>query len=81
VSVFHPPHRRTSQRESVAARVRFFEKDALLLSKHPTRYRELFFYESQWRQFPQFARNFYRGIAKYRTPIPDYAAHALKKAT
>jgi GT2 family glycosyltransferase len=77
VSVYHPPHRRTNQRESVAARVRFFEKDALLLRKHPSKYRELFFLESQWLQFPQFARNFYSGIARYRTPVPDYAAHAL----
>ena len=79
VSVYHPPHLRTNQRESVAARVRFFEKDALLLRKYPSRYRELFFFECQWQQFPEFARNFYRGIAKHRAAIPEYAALVLRR--
>ena len=42
VKVYHPPHRRDVVRESHEERGRFFEKDALLLKKHPGKYLELF---------------------------------------
>lgn len=46
VKVFHPALPRSEERESAMTRARFFEKDALLYQKHPTRYRELFLYRT-----------------------------------
>jgi glycosyltransferase involved in cell wall biosynthesis len=69
-SVFHPPHPRTSARESIAERSRFFEKDALLLRKHPKRYLALLKAEAQWNHNPLFWEELARGAAKYGVELP-----------
>jgi glycosyltransferase involved in cell wall biosynthesis len=75
VRVFHPPHRRDIVRESLAERNRFFEKDALLLEKHPVRYRTLFLGEGHYRHTKGFWENFLRGAKKYRVELePFYRA-------
>lgn len=68
--VFHPPHRRTEERESLEARSRFFEKDALLLRKHPDRYPELLRREVQWTHNPHFRDHLLRGAARYGVTVP-----------
>ena len=45
--LYHPPHKRSVERESLPERSRFFVQDARLLAKHPERYEELFFREAQ----------------------------------
>jgi glycosyltransferase involved in cell wall biosynthesis len=69
--VYHPPHRRNIARESQAARDRFFEKDILLLKKHPARYRKLFHMEAHWCNTDGFWSNFLRGAQKYGFPVPE----------
>ena len=65
VAIFHPPHPRGIERESVVERSRFFEKDALLLKKHPQKYKTLFMSERHWERTPGFWENFLRGAKKY----------------
>ncbi len=72
VSVFHPPHLRTIERESHAERNKYFEKDALLLQKHPRKYMELFLAERHWERTPGFWDNFMRGASKYGIDPDDY---------
>ena len=72
VRVFHPPHRRDIVRESLAERNRFFEKDALLLEKHPGRYRTLFLREGHYRHTKGFWENFLRGTEKYRIQLEAF---------
>jgi len=72
VQVYHPPHKRDTERESLAERNKFFEKDALLLKKHPDRYRDLFISESQWEKGKGFRDNFLRGIDKYNVKLPEF---------
>jgi GT2 family glycosyltransferase len=72
VVVFHPPHKRNIKRESNAERDRFFEKDALLLRKHPEKYRELFLREDHWMHTPGFWSNFFEGAKKYGVEIPGF---------
>lgn len=72
VEVFHPPHKRQIQRESQAERCRFFEKDVLLLKKHPQKYMELFLLENHWRNTPGFWENFIEGAKKYGIDISRY---------
>lgn len=74
VEVYHPAHRRDLARESHAQRNRFFEKDALLLKKHPERYKTLFFAESHYRVTPDFWEHFERGATKYQVGVPDWLA-------
>jgi glycosyltransferase involved in cell wall biosynthesis/GT2 family glycosyltransferase len=69
-AVFHPPHPRSVERESLEARSRFFEKDALLLRKHPARYVDLFLREAQWVSNPHFWPNFLRGMRSYGVELP-----------
>jgi len=69
VCVFHPPHLRNVKRESLGERNKFFEKDALLLSKHPDKYMELFLKEGHWAKTDGFWENFERGAIKYRVNI------------
>jgi GT2 family glycosyltransferase len=68
--VFHPPHPRSEERESLAERSRFFEKDALLLRKHPKRYPALLRSEAQWTHNPFFRENLLRGASRYGVAIP-----------
>jgi glycosyltransferase involved in cell wall biosynthesis/GT2 family glycosyltransferase len=69
--VFHPPHARSIERESIAERSRFFEKDALLYRKHPDRYLQLFWRECQWRHNPFFWTYLRRGAEKYGVELPE----------
>lgn len=71
VRVFHPAQPRSLARESAAARARFFEKDALLLAKHPRRYRQLFEMEGHWRRTPGFWENFERGARMHSVDIGE----------
>jgi glycosyltransferase involved in cell wall biosynthesis len=70
--VYHPPQPRALEREAVASRLRFFEKDALLLKKHPERYRALFLREAHYERTPGFGDHLMRGAAKYRVAIDDF---------
>ncbi len=71
--VFHPPHPRKVERESLEARSRFFEKDALLYRKHPERYLALMAAERQWTHNPFFYENFKRGAELYGVSLPPEA--------
>lgn len=72
VEVYHPAHRRDIERESQAERNRFFEKDALLLSKHPERYRELFLAEAHFQRTAGFWEHLARGAKKYGVRLPAW---------
>jgi glycosyltransferase involved in cell wall biosynthesis len=72
VRVFHPAQPRALVRESLEARARFFQKDALLLAKHPVRYRRLFESEGHWRATPGFWENFELGARLHSVDISDY---------
>jgi glycosyltransferase involved in cell wall biosynthesis/GT2 family glycosyltransferase len=69
--VFHPPHPRALERESLAERSRFFEKDALLYRKHPSQYLQLFWRECQWQHNPFFWTYLRRGAEKYDVELPE----------
>jgi glycosyltransferase involved in cell wall biosynthesis len=72
VRVFHPAHARTVEREALSQRVRFFEKDALLLKKHPDRYRTLFLKEGHYLHTKGFHEHFRRGAAKYGVKVDEF---------
>jgi glycosyltransferase involved in cell wall biosynthesis/SAM-dependent methyltransferase len=72
VEVYHPAHRRDTARESQEERNRFFEKDALLLKRHPERYRELFHAEGHYLLTAGFWPNFVRGLEKYNIEEPEW---------
>jgi glycosyltransferase involved in cell wall biosynthesis len=69
--VYHPPQPRATERESLGARSRFFERDALLLRKHPVKYAELMRREAQWASNPYFWTYFQNGLKRYGVRIPD----------
>lgn len=75
--VYHPPQPRALDRESLAERSRFFEKDALLLRKHPVKYCELFEREGQWRHNPLFWEHFLRGVRIWDVELPPTIAAML----
>jgi GT2 family glycosyltransferase len=77
VRVFHPPHARSVDREGHSARVRFFEKDALLLKKHPDLYKSLFLKEGHYRNTAGFSEHFRRGSVKYGVAIDEFYAALL----
>lgn len=79
VLVYHPPHLRDHQRETSAERVRFFEKDALLLAKHPKRYRTLFLNEAHYRHTKGFREHFLRGAEKYGVAVDEFYLNLLKE--
>ena len=58
------------ERESIGARSRFFERDALLLRKHPKRYAELMRREAQENK-SVFLTYFVNGIKFTGSEIPD----------
>lgn len=72
VCVIHPAHPRSVERESLTVRNTFFEKDALLLQKHPSKYMRLFFCEDHWKKTDGFWENFFLGIKKYQVNIKDH---------
>ena len=79
VKVFHPAQPRSVERETAETRARFFEKDALLLAKHPERYRQLFHCEGHWERTPGFWENFKRGAAIYQVNIDDYLGFEARR--
>jgi glycosyltransferase involved in cell wall biosynthesis len=74
VCVFHPPHPRSLEREAAAARVRFFEKDALLFKKHPERYKTLFLREGHYANTDGFWEHFDRGAQKYGVNVDAFVS-------
>ena len=64
--------RAASSEEAHSARVRFFEKDALLLKKHPERVQALFPREGTYRHTAGFREHFLRGSASTDVPIDDF---------
>ncbi len=72
VSIFHPAQSRKNERESATTRARFFEKDPLLLAKHPKMYEVLFQKECHWKNTLGFWDNFERGAIKYNVDISSY---------
>lgn len=72
VQVFHPAQPRSLERESQTSRAKFFEKDALLLKKHPTKYRELFLIEAHYAITDGFWEHFQRGMNLYGLSTPDW---------
>ncbi len=79
VEVFHPPHKRAIERESVGERNKFFEKDALLLKKHPEKYKELFLKEGHWKNTEGFWGNFLKGLQKYGVELPEFYKDLYKQ--
>jgi glycosyltransferase involved in cell wall biosynthesis len=79
VEVFHPAQRRDVQRESQAERNRFFEKDVLLLKKHPEKYRQLFFMEGHYRKTDGFWANLRRGLELYGGSMPEWMVSSLPR--
>jgi glycosyltransferase involved in cell wall biosynthesis len=72
VCVYHPPQRRAIAREGHIARARLFEKDALLMKKHPERYRTLFLREAHYAYTPGFFEHLLRGADKYGVEIDEF---------
>jgi glycosyltransferase involved in cell wall biosynthesis/GT2 family glycosyltransferase len=72
VRVYHPPHPRSVDREGRNERSRFFEKDPLLLRKHPERYRALFLKEGHYRRTEGFCEHFARGARKYGVNVDEF---------
>jgi glycosyltransferase involved in cell wall biosynthesis/GT2 family glycosyltransferase len=72
VRVYHPPQPRAIEREALGSRARFFENDALLLKKHPERYRTLFLRERHFAHTPGFFDHLQRGAARYGVQIDDF---------
>ncbi|MBL0702129.1 MAG: glycosyltransferase [Desulfosarcina sp.] len=78
VVVLHPSHRRDLKRESKGERNKFFIKDALLLKKHPKKYKELFFKEGHYND-TNFRRYFRQGIFDYNVKIPDWCSECFRQ--
>jgi glycosyltransferase involved in cell wall biosynthesis len=69
--VFHPAQPRSLERESLSHRASFFEKDALLLRKHPDKYRELMRREAHCVSNPLFWPHFLAGTERYQVDLPE----------
>jgi glycosyltransferase involved in cell wall biosynthesis/GT2 family glycosyltransferase len=69
--VYHPPQPRAIERESLESRSRFFQRDALLLRKHPVKYVELMRREAQWIHNPYFWAHFVEGLKLYQVEATD----------
>jgi GT2 family glycosyltransferase len=72
VVVYHPAQLRDNYRESLEARVKFFEKDALLYRKHPGKYRVLFEAEEHYLHTTGFLSALETGFRKIQQPVPDW---------
>ncbi len=70
VRVYHPAIYCT--KEEFAYRETNFEKDVLLLDRHPDKYLELFLREGHYLKRRGFYENFLRGSEKYGIKIDDY---------
>lgn len=71
VRVNHPPQPRSLPRESLEARSRLFERDALLLRKHPDKYPLLMRREAQWTHNPSFWNHLLVGLVRYGVSAPS----------
>jgi glycosyltransferase involved in cell wall biosynthesis len=71
VRVNHPPQPRALPRESIESRSRLFERDALLLRKHPDKYPLLMRREAQWMHNPAFWRHLLEGLRRYEVSVPE----------
>jgi glycosyltransferase involved in cell wall biosynthesis len=71
VRVNHPPQPRALPRESLEARSRLFERDALLLHKHPDKYPLLMRRESQWTHNSAFWSHLVAGLKRYGVVAPQ----------
>lgn len=78
--IYHPPWSRTIPRESDQARNQMFEIDALLMQKHPERYRTCFLREGHWRKGAAFWEPFLRGVQRLGVALPDYIQAARREA-
>jgi glycosyltransferase involved in cell wall biosynthesis len=73
--VYHPPQPRAVERESSAARDRFFVKDALLYRKHPDRFVELVRREGHIYSNENYLGYLLEGLKRYRVePRQDLLA-------
>jgi glycosyltransferase involved in cell wall biosynthesis len=77
--VYHPPHPRSLDRESLAMRSSFFTNDARLLRKHPDRYVELFVAEKQWLSNPHFWTHFLDGVRRENVKLPEPILEVLRR--
>lgn len=77
VRVFHPAQPRNIERESLAARTKFFKNDAKLYIKHPEKYRELFLRECQFLNNPAFIPTVIEGFHDLGRgdAIPEWVLH------
>lgn len=80
VKVFHPAHLRSNERESTAARDKFFQKDALLYRKHPEKYRKLFMLECHYLTSPGFPENVLLGFRSSDIQPPEWMLTLLNEA-
>lgn len=78
VAVFHPAQKREIERESHAARVQFFKKDALLCEKHPERYRILCDFERHFERTPGFAEHVLSGFEELGKKPPAWLVKKLQ---
>lgn len=77
VKVFHPAQPRSKERESAAERVKFFQKDALLYSKHPEKYRQLFMAEGHFQHTMGFRENLLAGFEANGIELPCWLSAIL----
>lgn len=68
--VYHPPHPRSIERESLAARSSFFVNDVRLWRKHPQRFLDLFRAEQQWRDNPYYWTYLQDGFRREGLDLP-----------
>ncbi|MGV6871072.1 glycosyltransferase [Pseudochelatococcus sp. B33] len=77
--VYHPPHSREIERESIGVRSTFFLNDAILLRKHPERYAELLLREVQWLHNPHFWDQFLKGIELHGVELPHQIREIMRE--
>lgn len=77
VVVFHPAQPCNKERESAVERVKFFQKDALLLCKHPEKYQSLFMAERHFERTPGFRENLVMGFENASAEMPGWMSSML----
>jgi glycosyltransferase involved in cell wall biosynthesis len=80
VRVFHPAQPRGRAREGTAERSRLFQQDALLLRKHPERYKQLFLREGHYLRSEAFRANFLAGVEKYGVELDEFYLSRLAES-
>jgi len=70
VRVYHPPHLRNEKGEGEGDREKFFINDALLFSKHPTKYIQLMKVEGHYARGKKFWKYFVEGTKTVDGNIP-----------